>query len=376
MKTTAFSVLLLLNSLPGKALDLSYRGIFHSEFEKTYAASGRTEDENFYSVWYSHMQLDHDISDAWFVSLDGKANAMVAESAYETPMYLRGKSTSGEIERALLSEASLNFDNTLLGFSLGRQEVNYDWLNGSIDGVSAMAGSDERLSLRLLWFKRFSTLQYNYFTDVHDINEGDGLYGAIAKGREGAFELSLYDYHMQSLRNLYGGHLSYLGDHAGFNLSYAGADALGDALYTYDESFLNASAEMLYGNHFIELGASRTGENGLIAMIQMGSFKLGQFYLGNQVDRENAKNGFARYIYADETWRVELIGGATRYDNRFEQRIDNLDAYEADLYVQYRFNRRYGVDFGAMHMNVDQRDPLQSDQTLVMFNLVYDYENH
>jgi hypothetical protein len=109
-------------------------------------------------------------------------------------------------------------------------------------------------------------------------------------------------------------------------------------------------------------------------MIQLGSFVFGQFYLSNQVDRENAKNGYLRYLYAREGWRFELLGGYTSYDNTFLAIADGLSSYEADCYLGYRFNSSWSLGLGAMYMNVDEADPISVDQYLTTLNLGYHYE--
>ena len=111
-------------------------------------------------------------------------------------------------------------------------------------------------------------------------------------------------------------------------------------------------------------------------MIQMGNFMFGQFYLSNQVDRENAQNIFTKYIVALEKWRFELIGGATEYDNSFVEIQNTMHSYEIDSYLTYEYSKYLSFDSGVMYMNVDERDPLQVDQALVMFNVVVNYENY
>jgi len=111
-------------------------------------------------------------------------------------------------------------------------------------------------------------------------------------------------------------------------------------------------------------------------MIQMGNFMFGQFYLSNQVDRENSQNGFLKYIYANEKWRFELISGVTKYDNSFYEIQNDMKSFEVDSYLKYSYSKNVAFDLGAMYMNVDERDPLQNDQALVMFNMVVNYENY
>ncbi len=357
--------------------NLEFTSTLHSEYEKSLGKENNDSfpsQSNSYASWYNVLNFNYDIDDKFYLSLGGKANLVLGEDNYKAPFYLRGKLTSDQLNQAMISEASLNYDNNFLSVSVGRSDIDYDWLLGSMDGIIGSIGRDEDLSLRLFWFQNFTQLQYNYYFKLNDINEGDGMYGAIIKAKRGNFELTLFDYYRQDLRNILGLHVNYTSQSYALNFSHSSGNALGLALYEYDESLTQLSFETLYKNHFFEVGGSITGENGLLAMIQLGSFMTGQFYLSNQVDRENAHNAYVRYIHAKGKWQVELLGGYTTYDNTFLSLADDLSSYEIDAYYAYRFDNAWSLNLGAMVMNVDERDPISVDQYLITLNIGYHYE--
>ncbi len=372
-------LLLAVELLALSSVDMDIDAIVHSEEE---FMLGKSSDENLsfdsngFSSLYGSLALNYNINEDIFVSFGAKGNIVLGENRYETPAYLRTKITADEINQAIISEASINYESEYISLNLGRQYVEYDWLMGSIDGALAMIGSDEDISLRLFWFENYRHLQYNYYVEVEDINAQKGMYGAIAKTNVLNFDVELFDYFVEDLRNILGANVSYYFDKVALNASYTSAKALPLALYNYDEEFFNSSLELLLGNNFIELGYSKTGKNGLLAMIQMGNFMFGQFYLSNQVDRENAQNVFGKYIVASEKWRFEMIAGATEYDNSFIEIQNTMHSYEVDSYLTYEYSKYLSFDSGVMYMNVDERDPLQVDQALVMFNVVVNYENY
>jgi len=360
-------------------VDFQFTGIVHSEVEKMMGRdkeNSLSHDTNGFTSLYSQLLINYDFSEDIFVSFGAKANGVLSENNYKTESYLRSKLTSNEINKAMVSEASLNYDDGFFALNIGRQNIDYDWLLGSINGALAMVGNDDAYSLRLFWFDSYQHLQYNYFSKIKNINSNKGMYGAITKADLGDVEFSYFDYYVQDLRNIAGTHLNYINGDFGLNVSYTSAKALSLALYNYDENFLNGSFEFLIEEHFFEVGFSKTGKNGLLAMIQMGNFMFGQFYLSNQVDRENAQDIFLKYIYANEKWRFELISGATKYDNSFIEIQNSMKSYEIDSYLKYNYSENVSFDVGVMYMNVDERDPLQVDQSLVMFNMVVDYESY
>ncbi len=357
--------------------NLSYHSIFHSEYERSLGKENNStfpDESNSYSAWFNTLNLNYDINNNFYIALGAKANLILNEENYKAPFYLRGKLSSDQLNRAIVSEASLNYDNEFFSMSLGRSDINYNWLLGSMDGIITSLGDDESLSLRLFWFQNFTQLQYNYYHEVQNMNDGRGMYGAICKAKVADLDMQIYNYFLQDLRNIAGINVDYIAEYFAINLSYTDAKALSLALYDYDESLVQVSLEWLLGQHFFELGGSLTGENGLLAMIQLGSFMSGQFYLSNQIDRENARNGYLRYLFASRSWHFELLGGATSYDNTFLAIADNLHSYEVDAYFTYTLNHEWSLQAGLMGMDVDEADPIGVDQVLATINIGYRYE--
>lgn len=378
VKTVALLLYLHVTLWALSGIDVDFSAIAHSESEQMLGREdddNLTQDTNSFASLYSHLLLQYDLNEDFFLTLGAKTNYVLTQAPYTTPAYLRAKLSSDDINKAIISEASVNYDNGFMALNLGRQEVNFDWLLGSIDGALLMVGSDESYSLRTFWFENYRQLQYNYAMEVEDINAQEGMYGVIAKANYDYVEVAFFNYYLRTLRNISGGHINFNYANMALNVSYTSAKALELALYNYDETFFNTSFEILFAQHYVEMGYSKTGENGLLAMIQLGNFMFGQFYLSNQIDRENAQNGFMRYIYANSKWRFELIGGSTLYDNSFVRVEKNLRAWEVDSYIKYSYNRYLSFDIGAMYMDVDKGDPLQVDTNFVMFNMVFDYAN-
>jgi hypothetical protein len=360
-------------------LDFNVNLLMHAEGEHQFAKENNASlpsENSALMTLYSELTVVHLVGERFYISAGAKVNNVIAENPYDTTQYLLGKLTADELSRVIISEASMNYDDDFLALTVGRSSVDFDWLKGSIDGAIAMIGDDATCSLRLFWMNRFEQLQYNYYAKLLSINDNDGIYGVIGTMKDAHSEITVYDYYMHNLRNIFGGHINTINDNMAYNIGYTSVTSSSQALYDYDESFVNFSAEMLFGNHFIELGGSLTGENGLLSMIQLGSFIFGQFYLGNQVERSNALNGFVRYIYAKDSWRFEALAGVTQYDDHYGSTQTNLKAQELDLYLSYKINKAFSLDVGVMGMHVEERDPIPNNQVLMMSNLVYVYETY
>ena len=359
-------------------LDIDFYSLIHVERENMLGKDNNTSypnESNSFATIYSSLELNYNITDDIFISSMVKANYVASEDNYKTPAYLRAKLTSKDINRIIVGELSLNYDDGFYSLNIGRNEIDYDWIDGSMDGVVGMLGDDDNYSLRLFWLQNFTQLHYNYYVKFKDINNKEGIYGAITNLKKDFMELSIFDYYIPSLRNIIGGHVNFLSDSMALNIGHTEAKPLSLALYDYHESFSDISFEYLYKKHYFEIGASLTGENGLLAMVQLGSFMFGAFYLSNQVDRENAKNAYLHYIYFQDKWQFEILGGLTKYDNSYEVIANDLDSKEVDIYLNYKFSKNLSFDIGAMWMDVDTLDPISISQTLVMTNMVYRYES-
>lgn len=371
--------ILLSTSLFAQDVDIEFYSIFHAESESMLGKDTNTtfpKEQNSFSSLYANLSLTYDISDTLFVVAASKGNYVLGEKNYVTPLYLRSILTSKDINKVILSELSLNYDDGFYSVSLGRTDVDFDWINGSVDGAIMMIGDDNSYSLRFFWLENFTQLQYNYYVKFQDINKNEGMYGSIATLKHGIVNFHFYDYYMKDLRNMLGANFSIGSNRFSFNSSYTATKALSLALYDYDESFTNASLKYQFKRHLFEIGASLTGENGLLAMLQLGNFMFGQFYLSNQVDRESAKNAFTHYTYANRSFKLELLGGYTKYNNSFKSIQKDLTSQELDIYLSYAFNKKFMLDFGVMAMQVDERDPIGVSQTLIMTNMVYKYESY
>lgn len=358
-------------------LELKFNGIVHSEKEwmNPEKKSGSVvEDTNSFTSFYGELSLRYDFHENFNIMLGGKTNQVVSEEKYQSTTYLSTKMGSEKIDTTLLNEASLNYDNGLLALNLGRQEVSFDWLRGSIDGALGMVGNDNSHSLRVFWLNNYYQLQYNYESEIENINNNEGMYGVISKNSISNFELNGYLYRIDELRDIYGGSFTQLFDSFGYSINHTEAKPLSLALYDYHETFTSISADLMVKRNLFQLGYSQTGKNGLLAMLQMGNEMYGQFYLGNQVDRENAENFYLKYISVFNNIRVETVLGTTNYDNNFFRREKDLSSYEMDVYLTYQLSKNFSMDFGAMHMSVDEKDPLQVTQSAMMMNMVVEYE--
>ncbi len=320
----------------------------------------------------AYRYLDED--DIFSINLEGRANYKLSKKEYQTPIYI-DKYNLDELDQAMVTVASIDLYSRYASVTLGRNNVHMDWLNGNIDTVM-LYHEDSYLSARAFWFYNYYDFQVNYISKVEDVNDGRGIYGLYLQSGERfeSFELGLYYYLMQSVRNIGGAKLSlYPTEQLTLNGSYSFSNDLRDG-HSYNEEYLRFWAQYLFNQYNeISMGISITGKKGLFAMLQFGSHPFSEFYLGNEIARPKAKNYYAAYDYIDD--RIYLLGicGFTEY---YDDIIENrrlkkawMRSWEADLTAGVFMGEYLTFELSYMYKDVDSRDFLEFDQQLVMVNL-------
>lgn len=202
----SFSSIFAQSKIP---IEVSIDSIVHAESQTLLGKENNSsfpQESSGFGSWYNHLFLDYDISDDFYLSIAGKTNLELGNSPYKTPEYLRFVYSSDNINQAIFSEVSLNYDNGFLGLNAGRIEIDYDWLSGSMDGAIVMLGDEKNFSFRAFYLENYLDLRYNYYVDFKDVNEELNFYGAIGTMNTKYVEATLYNYWMPSLRDIVGAH--------------------------------------------------------------------------------------------------------------------------------------------------------------------------
>ena len=132
----------------------------------------------------------------WALNLEGRAALQLGSDDYTNPVY-RSLYGDEEINQAVLTEASVDYYAERFAFSIGRNQLDLDWLSGSFDSVIAY-GMGEWIEARAFWFVNYYDFQYNYYTKYTDINDNKGIAGLYLQSGEAlqTWEWAWYYYHI------------------------------------------------------------------------------------------------------------------------------------------------------------------------------------
>jgi len=383
LKVLLFS-LLYLSLLAQEYGTVTFESTLHYENETTFGQNiiipnviNKTLDNEqqklatFYNILgYQYLSPN----DTFAINLEGRANLQLSKSEYETPVYIN-KYNLDSINQAIVSVASLDLYTQYFTLSLGRNSINIDWLNGSLDSI-LLYHENSYLIARAFWFYNYYDFQVNYFAKNEDINDKKGIYGLFLQSGDSfeGFDLHLYYYLVQSIFALTGTQFAYfptveLSLHTSYSLA---KDLRIDK--SFDETYTRFWGEYLINEYnSIELGMSLTGEHQLFAMTQFGSHPFSEFYLGNEIVRPKAENYYISYEYLGDTFYLQGIYGRTDYygETYNKNRVikEWMQSQEIDITTGFFINDYLSFDISYMYKDADEDDYESFDQQLFMANL-------
>ena len=95
----------------------SYRGELVREGEATGGESAAL------TSFYHRLEADYDLGEELFLSLGGTANVVLEEEEFSSEAYRKGRWGKEELDRAMVHQAAVTWDDGFTALSLGRQQV-------------------------------------------------------------------------------------------------------------------------------------------------------------------------------------------------------------------------------------------------------------
>ena len=328
---------------------LFFIDIFSIDFEyngSLYATSTTSTQEQFLSS-YNSATIYYDLSQS-FTSISALKSTNSISS-----------NEDNIINKAIISQLNISYLDTYNIVSIGREEFLFDWMMGSFDSLFYNYKNDA-VDIKAFWAYSYNNLLPNYSIDYSVINSGFGVYGCSVNYKTKYLELYIYDYYSYNLRNIAGYDIFIKNSFLGLSLYGAWLKAGELELLQADESYNKVSIKYNYTNHTIDIGASITGENGLLKFFEYGTMGFKTYYLGNNTYLSNAQSLFASYNYSNQKFNLFSIYGVTN--------IDNIQSHELDLELKYSFNKNFYTL--ASYNKIFDNPQLE----LFSFELGYSYE--
>jgi hypothetical protein len=331
--------LFLLPSMLLHAFDLNYHA---SQYN---ALSYESEQTSLYSSLYHHLQLQESFAQHFWVQASLKL----------TNSYSNNEENM--INRAMVSDLNAGYIDSVQVVSLGRNELVYDWMMGSFDGI-VYNGTLSDTHVTLFGAIGYEDMLPNYdvpFTPIHG-----GVVGSIVEYQREGIELIAFEYYLHQVRSILGGEIDLRYGGFGIDLYHTWLYELSEEAPTGDEHFSKLSLYYTHNHHTIELGSTYAYDNGLLKLFEYGSMGFESYYLGSAMYEANALNLFASYALQLSSFDMKLLAGVT-------QESETL-SYEYNLNLGYQINRDlYLSSTIAQHFGA-------SEQSEAVVELGYYYE--
>lgn len=227
---------------------------------------------------------------------------------------------------AIMNIASLKYTNEDLSISIGRQEIDLEWLGDFNEAVVAEVTSIPNNTITMGYTKRQAEIGIDFVEDFRNINENKGVYVVDVKNSTFEnIELNPYFYSAPDLADFYGFKFSYDNDLFGATAHYA----LSNEDTQKNGNIYNLEARLNILGFTLSTGYIGTQEDIGAGNISSFGDNMSPLDDGEQVYLADAKTVYMAASYSINDLTLKAIYGATQFSE------DNLDVDEFNMIAEY-----------------------------------------
>lgn len=258
----------------------------------------------------------------------------VNQSGWYGSIYLKTLYSTNELLRQfIISDASVGYAGDDSIITLGRMEVEYDWLSGSVDMLS-YSYEFESGTIQTFYGLQYTDLTLYTYIPTKSFESSIGIFGIIYKQEL----FNLYNYTIPTFRNQFGIH-SQLNEFM-FDFSYL--QALVNEPIQGDEWYIRAQYTHAIDNLELSIGLHHNGENGMIKFYDYGVGNYGDFYLGNNNYWGDITNYFGKLQFSLSPIDIYILAGSSQ--------SDTIHSYEADIFGSLQLTKGLSLEAGYYMM--------------------------
>jgi hypothetical protein len=262
---------------------------------------------------------------------------------------------------AIMNIASLKYANEDLSISIGRQEIDLEWLGDFNEAVVAQITTIPDNNITMGYTKRQAEIGIDFVEDFRNINENKGVYVVDVKNTNFEnIELNPYFYSAPDLADFYGFKFSYDNDLFGTTAHYvlSSEDTQKDGNIYNLEARLNILGLALSSGY---IGTQKDVGAGNISNFGDNMSPLDD---GEQVYSADAKTIYATASYPINDLTLKAIYGTTQFGE------NNLDADEFNLIAEYSISEELSTALTYVDYKEDQND---SNYEKLFANITYSF---
>lgn len=262
---------------------------------------------------------------------------------------------------AIMNIAALKYTSEKLSISIGRQEIDLEWLGDFNEAIVTNIKSIQDTSIVVGYTNRQTEIGIDTSEDFKDINENKGLYVLDIKNNSlKNIAINPYFYSAPNLTDIFGIKTSYDNDVFGITAHYARSSEDTQK----DGSIYNVEARSSIKN--ISLAAGYIGTDKDIGAGNMSTFgdNISPFDDGEEVYSADAQTIYASASYSMKDLALTAILGKTKFSSK------KLDANELNIIIEYSITSNFNTELTYVNYDVDQSD---SNYEKVYANVSYSF---
>ena len=266
--------------------------------------------------------------------------------------------------KALMTEASISYTHDLASLTIGRQEIDLEWMGDFHEAAVANIMAIPDTTIVLGYTQKIAVAGVDEISERFEkVNENKGAYVLDIKyaGLDG-LEFNPYAYSAPDLADWYGLKTTFEADNFGLVAHYAlsSEDTQDDGSIGHVE--LNGNLENLTA----AVGYIKTDKDvGVATMAELGD-NISPFEDGEQVYGVNAKTTYASIGYTIADIELGALYGETKYNNDFKEK-------ELNLTVGYSFTESLAASVLYADISADSKDTDTHDYNKVLASVEYTF---
>jgi hypothetical protein len=262
---------------------------------------------------------------------------------------------------AIMNIAALKYANENFAISLGRQEIDLEWLGDFNEAIVTEIKAIQDTSIVMAYSKRKAEIEIDVTENFKNINGNNGLYILDIKNTSLAnVEINPYFYSAPNLADFYGIKSSYDNDLFGATAHYAKSSEDTQK----DGNIYNLEARLNIAPISLAVGYIGTDKDTGAGNISTFGDNISPLDDGEQVYSADAQTVYAGATYLISDLALTALYGKTQFSSK------NLEAKELNLIAEYPISTN--INTALTYVNYDE-DKSDSNYEKLFANVTYSF---
>lgn len=268
---------------------------------------------------------------------------------------------------AIMNVAALKYANDDFFVSVGRQEIDLEWLGDYNESIVAGITAIPNTTIVLGYTDRKAEIGIDVVEDFHEVSKKGAYVIDVKNSSIENLELNPYFYSAPDEADFYGLKVSYDTDMFGATAHYATTNQDSTSVVTVDDGDIaHVEGRLNVAGVAFAAGYIKTDNKGTGSLSAYGD-NISPFEDGNNTYGSDAKTYYGSIGYEIAGLELAALYGQTKYDNSGIKDKEN----ELNLSVGYSFTEELSASL--MYVDYDDKSTANGDYDKVFANVTYSF---